>query len=120
MADVVEESGRIVLATEEFSIPLHEADRLRNKVGETVTVGIRPEYLNLDENGHFEATIDLVEPQGSRDVLHLHVGDRTLRATTPQGQIAQGDKTSVQGEQRRFSIDTDQVWAFGDDGERLL
>ena len=78
--------GQVHLTSPEFSLPL--PDRLRASVaelqGDTVTLGIRPEHLEVGEAGPDEvvvrATADVVEYLGDVEQIHLKVGEHEIIA----------------------------------------
>jgi multiple sugar transport system ATP-binding protein len=47
--------------------------------GQEVVYGIRPEHLELADDG-FPATVDVVEPTGSETMVFLHVGSKSIVA----------------------------------------
>ena len=47
--------------------------------GQEVVYGIRPEHLELADDG-FQATVDVVEPTGSETMVFLHVGSESIVA----------------------------------------
>jgi len=71
------------------------ADRLRVEVpagtanGDAVTVGVRPEDLRIVPAGSpeadLEAKVNLVEPLGAKDVVHVSVGDHDVRVIATPG-----------------------------------
>ncbi|ELY92282.1 ABC transporter ATP-binding protein [Natrialba taiwanensis] len=107
----------IALASDFYTIPATEtqAEHLESLVGETVIYGIRPEYLDLEtDRGAFVADLDVVEPLGDRDAVHLSAGSTDLSAVTPQGEIARDtDRVHV-------DIQTEEAWLFEEDGTRIV
>lgn len=93
-----------------------QMNRYEGENKQSVTVGIRPEYLNLDssEQSLFEAEVSVVEPHGARDAVHLVAEDTSLTAVTPQGRIDRNTETVP------VHFETDSIWLFDDSGERLL
>ncbi|WP_254810970.1 ABC transporter ATP-binding protein [Natronosalvus amylolyticus] len=105
------------LVNDVFTIP-HTAVHLESlavDAGDAVTLGIRPEHLQLDaEETLFEATLEVVEPHGERDVIHMRANDTDITAVTPQRQIdRERDRLSV-------TFDPDELWLFDASGDRLL
>jgi multiple sugar transport system ATP-binding protein len=79
-------------------------------VGERVMIGIRPEDVCVDGNGHTDVTCDVavVEPTGSQ--LHVHMTaahHRLVAVLAADRQIAQGDRVTV-------SFRHDRLHAFAD------
>ena len=111
-----------VLVTDVFELPVSDAQRrsLENHVGESVTMGVRPDYIGVgtSETSIIEnAEITLVEPEGSRDTVHFSsFGDGItfeIVASVPQGQVAAGEKHNI-------SFSQEDIWVFTDDGSRLV
>ncbi|MFP8890435.1 ABC transporter ATP-binding protein [Natrialbaceae archaeon A-CW2] len=105
------------LVNDVFTIP-HTAVHLESlavDAGDAVTLGIRPEHLQLDaEETLFEATLEVVEPHGERDVIHMRANDTDITAVTPQRQVdRERDRLSV-------TFDPDELWLFDASGDRLL
>ena len=111
---VVERDSTVLLECGLFTVEAADTvtDELRNYVGGQVTLGIRPEHLTLNEGRLFDAKITVIEPQGSRDVVHLDAGDRTITTTVTQGKV--GDEQTV-----NVSFDLSDAWFFDEDGERI-
>ncbi|MFC7018845.1 MULTISPECIES: ABC transporter ATP-binding protein [Haloarcula] len=94
-------------------VPSELEDDLSGYVGHDVTIGIRPEYLRLNDETLFEAHISVIEPQGARDVVHLETEGRAIRTTVMQGEIEPNQSVSV-------SFDMADAWLFDEDGERIF
>jgi multiple sugar transport system ATP-binding protein len=92
-----------------------QAEHVEDRVGETVVFGIRPEYLDLDiVHENFVAELDVVEPLGDRDAVHLSIDGTSLSAVTSQGEIPREmDRVSV-------SLQTEKSWLFEVEGERII
>ncbi|MFA9517898.1 ABC transporter ATP-binding protein [Halopenitus sp. H-Gu1] len=112
---VTKQDDEIVLENELFTktVSADVADKLEAYVGREVAIGIRPEYLQLDETGLFDADITLIEPQGSNDVVHLDSGTRTMRTTVTQGDVTADQSVGV-------SFDLEDAWLFNEDGDRIV
>ena len=112
---VAEQSDATYLENELFSkeVSAKIAETLAHYEGQTVTIGVRPEYLRLNDGDLFEADISVIEPQGARDVVHLESGGRTLRTTVMQGDVAADQTVTV-------SFDMDDAWLFNAEGERIF
>lgn len=83
--------------------------------GQRVSLGIRPQYLNLDsEDPLFEATIRVIESHGSSDAVYLEVGDQDITAVVDQGEIGRSVETIG------IDFDVNQMWLFDESGERLV
>lgn len=86
-----------------------------DRVGETIVYGIRPEYLNLDSDSRmFTADVDVIEPLGDRDAIHLSANETSLSALTSQGEIPQHtDRVQV-------GFQTEEAWLFETSGARIV
>ncbi|MCO8267212.1 ABC transporter ATP-binding protein [Haloferax sp. AB510] len=105
----------ITFASDFCRIPATDEQAAEVQDGQTVVYGIRPEYLSMcDDGGHFTARLDVVEPLGDRDAIHLTSGDTSLSAVTPQGEVSRDrDEVSV-------VMQTDEAWLFDEHGERIV
>jgi multiple sugar transport system ATP-binding protein len=108
--------GTVSVSNELFDVELPDADpeTFATYDGQTVSMGIRPEYLKLVEEGLFTGSVELVEPQGADDVVHLRAGEHSLRVSTDQGKVKPGEQQEVD-----VDFDIDDLWLFGGDGERI-
>lgn len=107
----------LVLSTEVFSVPVtdEQAEHVKDRVGETLIYGIRPEYLTItDGGGDFTASLDVIEPLGDRDAIHLSADDMSFSAVTPQGEL------SRETERVQVNIQTEESWLFEQDGTRIV
>ncbi|WP_049989136.1 ABC transporter ATP-binding protein [Natrinema salifodinae] len=107
----------LAFASDFYTIPATEkqVDRVEGYIGETVIYGIRPEYLNLGTDpGEFVADLDVVEPLGDRDAVHLSANGTSLSAVTPQGKI------SKERDRIHVDIQTEESWLFEEDGTRIV
>ena len=88
---------------------------MKERVGETIIYGIRPEYLRLDAGRKmFAADVDVIEPLGDRDAIHLSANGTSLSALTSQGEIPQNtDRVQV-------DFETEEAWLFEKSGERIV
>lgn len=112
---VDDRGDRASLVREEFTLSLTEeqSQALRAHASQTVTMGIRPEYLELGASGLFEADITLIEPEGARDTVHLSAAGFEIHASTPQGQAESGSSPYI-------DFNVERIWVFDDKGDRLL
>ncbi len=61
------------------SIPLAPIDSLRNSAGRDVTIGIRPEFVTVDDgnnDGAVKVGLDLVETLGSEALIHATLDEK--------------------------------------------
>lgn len=104
------------LITDLFSLPL-EADIFSDFIGEMISIGIRPEYLDLSaniEDGSIieDAEVTLVEPEGSRDTIYLEKNGAEIRASVEQGTVPIDSIVDVH-------FDIDDSWFFDEEGNRI-
>jgi len=93
----------------------HE-DRLRDRVGEEVTVGIRPVDVTLsDKPSRVMGTVDLMEPLGSDVLVRVLVNGEALTA-----KVRLSEAKFVSGRNVSISFPTDKVLLFDGKGENLL
>ena len=88
---------------------------MKERVGETIVYGIRPEYLRLNSGRNmFAADVDVIEPLGDRDAIHLSANGTSLSALTSQGEIPQNtDRVQV-------DFETEEAWLFEKSGARIV
>ncbi len=78
------------LVGSEFRYPLSAAfvDNLDAANGTTLTLGVRPEHIAIEEgesDGGIRATVDVVEPVGSDNYIYLHIGEYECILRTSSG-----------------------------------
>ena len=116
--ELIQSDDGLAIECDLFRVTLsdEQANRYGGETEQSVTLGIRPEYLDLDRSGTslFEAEVSVVEPHGARDAVHLVAKDTSLTAVTPQGKIDRETETVA------VDFETDNIWLFDDNGERLL
>jgi multiple sugar transport system ATP-binding protein len=105
---------KVVLHDGAFTVTV--PDRLRDVVGpalgRSLTMGIRPEHLEIGEAGDGAAsvrtTVDVVEFLGNEELLHLRAGDHDLLALVDaRHRVRPGDVLDL-------SMPLDQVHLFDD------
>ena len=114
---VEETSDGVAFVTDFCRIPAADAqaDAVRERGDESVVYGVRPEYLDIrDDGGHFVAELDVVEPLGDRDAVHLSADGTSLSALTRQGEVSKDRETL------HVDIQTDEAWLFDEDGDRIV
>jgi multiple sugar transport system ATP-binding protein len=92
----------------------HLSEAVRDE--ETATLGVRPEDVYVVEDGSdgIETTVEVVEPVGSDNYLHLDVGDDFIARVA-------ADIEPATGERIRIGFDADDLHLFhADSGESLL
>jgi len=115
-ATIVRDGDDVRVESDLFSLSL--ADREGTDAlddGASVTVGIRPQYLDLhDGPALFTTEVAVVESHGQNDAVYLEADGRSLTAVVNQGAIPSHT------EEVGVDLDVDELWVFGPDGERLL
>ena len=86
-AELVFENGRyfVVLADEKVELAEDKQKRLRanNVEPQPITLGVRPEHTDLDENGGIAGTVDVAEMMGSSVHLHITAENRDVIIIVP-------------------------------------
>jgi inositol-phosphate transport system ATP-binding protein len=82
--------------------------------GQTITIGVRPEYLQPDFAAPVEGEITFVESQG-REILY----DLTLEGGQVFRSIQSGQQVCKIGDRIRWGIDADAIFFFDQDGIRI-
>ena len=113
--------GALHAASDGFRIdvPPEIGPRLRSYAGRDVTMGIRPEDLQLANGSHppglcFEAVVELVERLGAESLLDLQVGRQTLVASVEPTVRAQ------RGEKLRLAVRPERVHFFDATSEKAI
>lgn len=109
--------GGVDLVSELFtvSLPDETVEQIDRPLPEYVILGIRPEYLELDTpEPLFEAEISVIEPHGSQDAVHLMANGKELTAIVSQNAV------EMTKEYVTVSFDTETIWLFDQEGNRLL
>lgn len=88
-------------------LDVSEGDRSLSS-GEAMRFGVRPEHVDLVDDGAaaFNADVKFVEPTGKDKIVHLEVGDETLKA------IVEGEERVEAGETRRVAFRAERVHLF--------
>ena len=122
-AKLVLENGRyfVELADEKVELSEDKQERLRENDVEPqdVTLGVRPEHTNLDENGGVIGQVDVAEMMGSSVHLHITAEGRDVIIIVPtvdmKGNFRMGDpvRFSFRGNVAHiFSKETDKNLEF--------
>ncbi|MCV3243427.1 multiple sugar transport system ATP-binding protein [Mesorhizobium robiniae] len=83
--------------------------------GARVTLGIRPEALNVDSQGPLGGEITVIEHLGGETLTYIDIGNGKL-ATVKTGEASLGQV----GDTVRVSFPPDRLHVFGPDGRALL
>jgi len=109
--------GGVTLTTDlcELTLSDTEIDTATVREGTNYTLTVRPEYLQInDESSLFEATVEIVEPHGDRDAVFVKSEGIDLAAIVNQGDVDQSAETVS------VDIDSEDVWVFDNDGNRVI
>ncbi len=112
-ADGKIEDGHFVSQGLRFQLP----DRIKGgsvTAGQTITIGVRPEYLQPDFAAPVEGEITFVESQG-REILY----DLTLEGGQVFRSIQSGQQVCKLGDRIRWGIDADAIFFFDEAGNRI-
>ncbi len=102
-----------------IDVPEEIAPRLRRYAGRDVTMGIRPQDLQLANGGCppglcFDAVVELVERLGAEILLDLKVGQQTMVASVDRS-------VSVErGEKLRFALRPERIHFFDNASEAAI
>jgi multiple sugar transport system ATP-binding protein len=102
-----------------FKVPRPQADRLRPRRGEEVTLGMRPEDLRVAGSGDpseftFNAVVEVVEQLGSEILLDVRVGRDTMVAA-----VEPTVRTKIQ-DTLRLALNPDRLHFFDSKTERAI
>jgi multiple sugar transport system ATP-binding protein len=113
--EVEEENGQLFVKGHDIALRLPEtyAARLAPYKGGKILFGVRPESIydarfrrDADPSTHFEATVEVVEPQGRDLFIYVVAGDQQMV-------VRLDDRTDAQPQQRiRLAIDPEAIHAF--------
>ena len=79
------------------------------------TLGVRPEDFTVVDNGAIETTVDVVEPMGSDNFLHLLIEGTEVEITAR----VDSDMDVDSGDTVSLSFDSQDAHFFGEDGDRV-
>ena len=116
-AEVVEVDGGFDVVADffRFSLSDEQISRYGGDPGQRVMFGVRPEHLELDApDSLFEAELLVIEPHGAQDSVHLTADGTDITVVTPQEQVSRETDTVT------VDFDTENIWLFSEEGERLL
>ena len=120
-AEVKATNGNVYLAVGDFAVEVHEEwrEKLKEMVGQTVTLGIRAENIEVrttPEEGALAAQVVVSEPLGSQQLLTVQVGSDILKvATSPDLPIKPGQTIGLvltKGKIRLFDEATGKALKF--------
>jgi multiple sugar transport system ATP-binding protein len=123
-ASVANGSGGPSIAAGDFrvEVPASRAERVRERAGQDVLVGIRPEHIqvvefaeNVTDGNTVNMPVDLVEHLGSETLLHLRgpAGDMIVARVDPRTRLNAGDVA-------KLAVNTNQLHVFDPTTEQAL
>jgi multiple sugar transport system ATP-binding protein len=115
LAATVEASGgEYVLSAQGFEVVV-PADHFANRVGESVTVGIRPQYLSADGGTYgLDITAEVIEQLGTEFVVHGYTDDGTAvdAVSAAFGDVTHGDELDL-------SFEASDLFVFDATGQTI-
>ncbi|MBI4868372.1 MAG: sn-glycerol-3-phosphate ABC transporter ATP-binding protein UgpC [Candidatus Wallbacteria bacterium] len=116
------ERGHLVANGVKVGLPQDKLKGLMSFEGSDVDLGIRPEDVLAPEapaaaaiqNAAVDTTVEVIEPMGAENYLHLRVGDGTLIARMPPTVKAS------YGQTLRIVLNTQKMHVFARDGKTLF
>ena len=91
------------------------ADQFENRVGESVTLGIRPQYLDPEVGAHrIDVTVGVVEQLGTEFVVHGETADGT-----PVDVVAEGVGDAETDDTLSVGFDAADAFVFDADGDTI-
>jgi multiple sugar transport system ATP-binding protein len=109
-AAVTEEAGAVIVTNPGLRVAVApaKAERMRAYKGQTVTLGVRPEDMQLaggDGRTGFDAVVEVVEPLGSEILLDVKVGNSVMVARvdpTVRAKVHEKIRLNVQPDRLHF------------------
>jgi multiple sugar transport system ATP-binding protein len=83
------------------------------KLPKELTLGIRPEDVEISPDGIFNGTVLVTEPLGVETIVHIRCGDDTLLSVVP------GTEHIKVGETIRFTVSSNRLHFFDQGGQRI-
>ena len=104
------------LRSERFVLPLagEQAARLEQAPGPRVTLGVRPELMEIGAEGAIPGTVRLVEMMGSRTLVLIEAENQDIRV------LVQGEPGLREGERVGLTPDLGRAFYFDERGQNLL
>jgi multiple sugar transport system ATP-binding protein len=113
-ATVEESTDGYVLSAPGFDVVV-PAEQFANRVGERVTVGIRPQYLSADSGTYdLDVTAEVIEQLGTEFVVHGYTNDDTAvdAVSATFGDVTNGDELSL-------SFEASDLFVFDASGQTI-
>jgi len=98
-----------------YRVALPEEYKNLVKSGQKVLVGVRPEDIEIRDDGEIEGMVEMVEDLGPYSIIHLKINEETTIRV-----IEKSLSRRERGEKVRISIDTSKVVLFDASSERNL
>ena len=109
-------SSGATLRSESFTYELSEGltQSITAEDGDALTLGVRPENIEVDPDGEIESTVEVVETVGSDNFLYVRVAGQEGRVRTASTLIPN------EGETLRLSFDEDDIYLFDSETEERV
>jgi multiple sugar transport system ATP-binding protein len=118
LLEAAREDGALVVANSAVRLPF--PPQARYGTGEpaldlpsSFVLGIRPEDVQIRQDGDLTGEVALVEPLGVETIVHIRSGTQTLLSVVP------GMTDLRFGDEVRFSVVAERLHFFGLDGARI-
>jgi multiple sugar transport system ATP-binding protein len=98
----------------ELDLPPDIAAVITRQDIDTLTLGIRPEFVTLSGHGEIAGTVKLIELLGSRTLVYIDCGGDEIRL------LIQGENTAREGDGVRLSLQLNKAFYFDLNGNNLL
>ena len=98
------DSDSIIIENYRLGIPKDYKDLVKS--GEKVLVGIRPEDMEIDNNGVLEGTVQMVEDLGAYSVIHVKINESMVRV------LEKSLSRRERGEKIKISVDVNKMVLF--------
>lgn len=109
------ENGDFRVSGTSVRVPLPAGNDLPGGVSHpSLLLGIRPEDVEIREDGDFAGTIELIEPLGVESIIHVKTGEQTLLSLAPGMTDLQVD------DDVRFDVTRERLHFFRADGTRIM
>ncbi len=116
---VEEDNGTFSIATNDFKLPLqdYQAEKVKDKIGEPLTFGIRPEDIRKKRNkkelyteGFLKGSIEVVEPIGKEIGIEVSTGQDSFSA------IVNSNAEVTAHEEIELVLNMDKIHLFEKEG----
>ncbi len=120
---IVEDKGRTWVDTGDFRLPLPPGHPAASRVGQAVTLGIRPEHfydaslqnpVSRTEDNVIKAKLDVLEPLGHVFTAYLNIGNHQFLATLD------GASKIQEGNESEFLVNLEALHIFDKETEAAI